>query len=36
VAERVSQEIMSLLKNADLSDEEIEYIVNKIKEYIDE
>jgi dTDP-4-amino-4,6-dideoxygalactose transaminase len=30
VAERVSQEIVSLLKNADLSDEEIEQCVKKL------
>ena len=30
VAERVSQEIMSLPMNPDLSDEEIEYIVKEV------
>jgi len=34
VAEKISQEIMSLPMNPDLSEEEIEYIIFKIKEFI--
>ncbi len=34
VAEKISKEIMSLPMNPDLNDDEIEYIVSKIKEFV--